>query len=102
MRVAVIGGGPSWIATLEYLVTAHQFLPVEPLEVILFESEDDIGGMFVRNLNPVLFQIFGGKPNGKLTAPLDNARASLLDTAYVQSILWLNIGTIGRLYQLVG
>ncbi|KAK4171252.1 hypothetical protein QBC36DRAFT_199738, partial [Triangularia setosa] len=73
-----------------------------------------------RNLNPVLFSAFGGKPNSTLTFPLDNARASLFDTAYVhfllrnsnslwtfydryvKGILWLNTGTPGGLNQIVG
>jgi dimethylaniline monooxygenase (N-oxide forming) len=73
-----------------------------------------------RNLNPVILPILGGKPDGKLTVPLDNARASLFDTAYVhpilrdhaalwtfydvyvRSILWLNTGTPGGLDQIVG
>jgi dimethylaniline monooxygenase (N-oxide forming) len=46
MRVAVIGGGPSGLVTLKYLLTAHEFLPVEPIEVRLFESKDEIGGTF--------------------------------------------------------
>ncbi|KAM7185608.1 hypothetical protein V8F20_011742 [Naviculisporaceae sp. PSN 640] len=46
MRVAVIGAGPSGLATLKYLRTAHQFLDVDPIDVILFEAEDSIGGTF--------------------------------------------------------
>jgi len=62
----------------------------------------------------------GNKPNGKLTIPLDNSRASLFDTAYVhpklrnnmalwifydiyvRSILWLTTGTASGLDQWVG
>ncbi|KAK3313365.1 hypothetical protein B0H66DRAFT_350202 [Apodospora peruviana] len=74
-----------------------------------------------RNLNPTILPIFGRKPKStNLTVPLDNARASLFDTAYVhpllrshsalwtfydiyvKSILWLNTGTPGGLDQLVG
>lgn len=46
MRVAVIGAGPSGLATLKYLITAHQFLDTEPIEAVLFEAEDSIGGTF--------------------------------------------------------
>ena len=46
MRVAVIGGGPSGLVTLKYLLTAHEFLPVQPIEARLFESKDQIGGTF--------------------------------------------------------
>jgi hypothetical protein len=46
MKVAVIGGGPSGLVTLKYLVIAHNFLPVEPIEACLFESEAQIGGTF--------------------------------------------------------
>lgn len=46
MRVAVIGGGPSGLVTLKYLLTAHQFLGVEPIEAHLFESDDAVGGTF--------------------------------------------------------
>lgn len=47
MRVAVMGGGPSGLVTLKYLVTAHEFFPgVQPIEVMLFEAEDSVGGTF--------------------------------------------------------
>ena len=47
MRVAVIGGGPSGLVTLKYLITAHEFFPyMEPIEAKLFESEGSIGGTF--------------------------------------------------------
>lgn len=46
MKVAVIGEGPSRLMTLKYLITAHNFLPVEPIEACLFESEAQIGGAF--------------------------------------------------------
>ncbi|KAM4066310.1 DDE superfamily endonuclease [Hirsutella rhossiliensis] len=46
MRVAVIGGGPSGIVTLKYLVAAHQSLQCEPIEVWLFEYQPQIGGAF--------------------------------------------------------
>ena len=46
MRVAVIGGGPSGLVTLKYLVTAHQFQRVEPIEARLYEAESCIGGTF--------------------------------------------------------
>ncbi|KAI9101739.1 dimethylaniline monooxygenase [Phlyctochytrium arcticum] len=41
MKVAVIGGGPSGLVTLKYLLTAHQ-----PIEARLFEKETTIGGTF--------------------------------------------------------
>ncbi len=47
MRVAVIGGGPSGLVTLKYLVTAHDFFPgMDPIEAKLFEAQDSIGGTF--------------------------------------------------------
>ena len=46
MRVAVIGGGPAGLVTLKYLLSAHEFLTVEPIEVRLFESKAEIGGTF--------------------------------------------------------
>jgi len=46
MKVAVIGAGPSGLVTLKYLLTAHQFLDIEPIEARIFESEDAIGGTF--------------------------------------------------------
>jgi dimethylaniline monooxygenase (N-oxide forming) len=47
MRVAVIGGGPSGLVTLKTLITANESLPgTEPIEAVLFEAEDSIGGTF--------------------------------------------------------
>ncbi|EQL03284.1 dimethylaniline monooxygenase [Ophiocordyceps sinensis CO18] len=46
MKVAVIGGGPSGIVTLKYLVEAHQSLQSEKMEVWLFEYQPQIGGAF--------------------------------------------------------
>ncbi|KAK5654074.1 hypothetical protein OQA88_7754 [Cercophora sp. LCS_1] len=46
MRVAVIGAGPSGLVTLKYLLEAHKFLDTKPIEAVLFESEDSIGGTF--------------------------------------------------------
>lgn len=46
MRVAVIGAGPSGLVTLKYLKTAHQFFPIEPIETLVFEAEDAVGGTF--------------------------------------------------------
>lgn len=46
MKAAVIGAGPSGLVTLKYLVSAHTFLGTEPIETLLFESEDTIGGTF--------------------------------------------------------
>ncbi|CZS91969.1 related to flavin-containing monooxygenase [Rhynchosporium agropyri] len=46
MRVGVIGGGPSGLVTLKYLITAHKFHDIEPIEVRLFESRDSIAGTF--------------------------------------------------------
>lgn len=50
MRVAVIGGGPSGLVTLKYLLTSHLFLGTDPVEAILFESEDSIGGAFAHRV----------------------------------------------------
>ena len=46
MRVAVIGGGSSGLVTLKYLITAHKFHPVEPIEARLFEARDSTDGSF--------------------------------------------------------
>ncbi|KAK0103069.1 hypothetical protein ONS95_000754 [Cadophora gregata] len=47
MRVAVIGGGPSGLVTLKYLITAHEYFPgVDPIEAKLFEAEGSVGGTF--------------------------------------------------------
>ncbi|KAK5996241.1 Monooxygenase ptmN [Cladobotryum mycophilum] len=46
MRVAIIGGGPSGLVTLKYLVKAHESLPCEPVEARLFEYQPQVGGTF--------------------------------------------------------
>ncbi|KAM0417049.1 hypothetical protein ACHAPT_012955 [Fusarium lateritium] len=46
MKVAVVGGGPAGLATLKFLAYAHEYFPIPPIEVRLFESEPDIGGTF--------------------------------------------------------
>jgi dimethylaniline monooxygenase (N-oxide forming) len=46
MRVAVIGGGPSGLVTLKYLIQAHNFIATKPIQARLFESASKIGGVF--------------------------------------------------------
>ncbi|WXC63447.1 hypothetical protein SNK03_009268 [Fusarium graminearum] len=46
MKVVVIGGGPSGLVTLKYLLNAHLSLDSDPIEVRLFELDDTIGGVF--------------------------------------------------------
>ena len=46
MRVAVIGGGPSGLVTLKYLIKAHLHLSCEPVDAQLFEYQPGIGGTF--------------------------------------------------------
>lgn len=47
MKVAIIGAGSSGLATLKYLITAHEYFDgLEPITVRLFEAEPDIGGTF--------------------------------------------------------
>ncbi|KAH7320848.1 dimethylaniline monooxygenase [Stachybotrys elegans] len=46
MKVAIIGGGPAGLATLKFLVTAHNYFPIPPIEARLFESRPSIGGTF--------------------------------------------------------
>ncbi|KAH8812272.1 hypothetical protein F5884DRAFT_820216 [Xylogone sp. PMI_703] len=46
MKVAIIGGGAGGLVTLKYLIQARKFLPTKPIEVRLFEAQDDIGGTF--------------------------------------------------------
>ncbi|KAK7948682.1 uncharacterized protein PG986_009568 [Apiospora aurea] len=50
LRVAVIGGGPAGLATLKFLKTAHQYFGGEPVDAVLFESADVIGGTFVNKV----------------------------------------------------
>ena len=47
MRVAIIGGGPSGLVTLKYVLNAHLHLGCEPIEARLFESQPRVGGTFV-------------------------------------------------------
>ncbi|KAK7413631.1 hypothetical protein QQX98_007494 [Neonectria punicea] len=47
MKVAVIGGGPAGLVTLKFLVEAHKYFPIPPIEARLFETESEIGGTFV-------------------------------------------------------
>jgi dimethylaniline monooxygenase (N-oxide forming) len=47
MKVAVIGGGPSGLVTLKYLLTAHESLSIGKIEAMLFESEAGVGGTFL-------------------------------------------------------
>ena len=46
MKVAVIGAGPSGLVTLKYLSTAHNYFPIDPIEVICIEAEPELGGTF--------------------------------------------------------
>ncbi|KAK2685858.1 hypothetical protein QWA68_015036 [Fusarium oxysporum] len=46
MRVAVIGGGPSGLVTLKYLIQASASISCEPVEAILFEYQTQVGGTF--------------------------------------------------------
>lgn len=47
MRVAVVGGGSSGLATLKYLKTAHRYFDIDPIDATLYEAEPSIGGTFV-------------------------------------------------------
>ncbi|KAF4456103.1 tRNA (adenine-N(1)-)-methyltransferase non-catalytic subunit [Fusarium austroafricanum] len=46
MKVAIIGGGPAGLATLRFLSHAHEYFPIPPIEVRLFEAEAEVGGTF--------------------------------------------------------
>lgn len=46
LNVAIIGGGPSGLVTLKYLLEAHKFFPGVEIEAHLFEKEGDVGGVF--------------------------------------------------------
>ena len=50
MKVAVIGGGASGLATLKFLLHAHEYFPIPPIDARLFEADADIGGTFVRRV----------------------------------------------------
>jgi dimethylaniline monooxygenase (N-oxide forming) len=44
MKVAIIGGGPGGLTTLKYLLHAHEYFPIEPIEARIFEAQPEIGG----------------------------------------------------------
>lgn len=48
MRVAVVGAGPGGLVTLKYLKEATKFFDVDPIDVRLFEREDEVGGTFTK------------------------------------------------------
>ncbi|KAI0007101.1 FAD/NAD(P)-binding domain-containing protein [Xylariaceae sp. FL0662B] len=50
MRIAIIGGGPSGLATLKYLLAAERTLGTKPVDVRLFESESSVGGTFLARM----------------------------------------------------
>jgi len=50
MKVAIVGAGPSGLVTLKYLLASPQFLGTGPIEVMLFEAEDAVGGTFYRRM----------------------------------------------------
>ena len=56
--------------------------------------------MLQRNLNPAWFPALGGRASDRPTIPLDNARASLFDTAYVHPLLRENDSLLWSLYDM--
>lgn len=46
MHVAVIGGVLWGLLTLKYLLSVNEFLPIKPIEALLFEAEQEMGGTF--------------------------------------------------------
>lgn len=65
MKVAVIGGGPSGLVTLKYLVQAHEFLGCEAVEARLFEYQPRVGGTFsARVYEDAEVSGFYGPPRG--------------------------------------
>jgi dimethylaniline monooxygenase (N-oxide forming) len=48
MRVAVVGAGPGGLVTLKYLKEATKFFDIDPIDVRLFEREDEVGGTFTK------------------------------------------------------
>lgn len=50
MKVAIIGGGPSGLATLKFLSHAHEYFPIDPITARLFEADVQIGGTFVQRV----------------------------------------------------
>ncbi|KAH8715496.1 hypothetical protein HC256_004314 [Beauveria bassiana] len=47
LKVAIVGGGPSDPVTLKYLCEAQQSLGCEPVEAVMFEYQNDVGGTFL-------------------------------------------------------
>ena len=50
MRVAVIGGGAAGLTTLKHLLEAHKYLGGDAVEAKLFESDEGIGGTFLKRM----------------------------------------------------
>lgn len=50
MRVAVIGGGPSGLVSLKYLLQTHEYFATSKIEAKLFESSDKVGGIFYHHV----------------------------------------------------
>src|SRR5690606_24269685 len=50
LKVAVIGGGASGLATLKFLLHAPEYCPIPPIDARLFEADNEIGGTFVRRV----------------------------------------------------
>jgi dimethylaniline monooxygenase (N-oxide forming) len=44
MKVAIIGGGPSGLVTLKYLLEARKTFAIDHIEVKVFEIEPELGG----------------------------------------------------------
>lgn len=83
MKVAIIGGGPSGLVTLKYVLNAHLHLGCEPIEARLFESQPRVGGTFVARSyedTEVSIVCIGGGIKQMLTIPLQLVSSKQLTT----------------------
>lgn len=84
-KVLIIGAGPGGLVTLKTLLDASKRYPSRPLDPLLVEAEDDIGGTFrwrayeVSRLPSLLPRSFKVGSDGQF---MSECGASLVKTAY--------------------